>query len=122
MQTLRIGALLLLALVTACSDGGSPPASDPPGPGDTLRMNEAWLAGTHNSYWVDRGVSTDLFSSGVQESLLDQIVADGARPTELDVHPDPRNAKSDAATMLSLNDVEPLLAECVKIFQIVRSK
>lgn len=92
VQTLRIGALLLLALVTACSDGGSPPASDPPGPADTLRMNEAWLAGTHNSYWVDRGVSTDLFSSGVQESLLDQIVADGARAIELDVHPDPRNA------------------------------
>ena len=92
VQTLRIGAILLLALVTACSDGGSPTASDPPGPADTLRMNEAWLAGTHNSYWVDRGVSTDLFSSGVQESLLDQLVADGARAIELDVHPDPRSA------------------------------
>jgi len=27
----------------------------------------------------------------------------------LECHPDPRNAKSDAATMLGLNDVEPLL-------------
>lgn len=92
VQNLRIGVILLLALATACSDGGSPAPSDPPGPADTLRMNEAWLAGTHNSYWVDRGVAQDLFSSGVQESLLDQLIADGARAIELDVHPDPRSA------------------------------
>lgn len=52
-------------------------------------MNEAWLIGTHNSYWVDRGVATDLFSSGVQQSLLDQLLADHARAIEIDVHPDP---------------------------------
>jgi 2-dehydro-3-deoxyphosphooctonate aldolase (KDO 8-P synthase) len=40
----------------------------------------------------------------------------------LECHPDPKNAKSDAATMLSLDDVEPILSDCVKIFQIVRSK
>lgn len=40
----------------------------------------------------------------------------------LECHPDPKNAKSDAATMLSLEDVEPILSDCVKIFQIVRSK
>jgi hypothetical protein len=92
VHNLRIGAILLLALVTACSDGGTPAPPDPPGPADTVRMNEAWLVGTHNSYWVDRGVAQDLFASGVQESLLDQLVADGARAVELDVHPDARSA------------------------------
>jgi 2-dehydro-3-deoxyphosphooctonate aldolase (KDO 8-P synthase) len=33
----------------------------------------------------------------------------------LECHPDPRNAKSDPATMLSLDEVEPLLTACVKI-------
>jgi 2-dehydro-3-deoxyphosphooctonate aldolase (KDO 8-P synthase) len=33
----------------------------------------------------------------------------------LECHPDPRNAKSDAATMMSLADVEPLLASCRRI-------
>jgi hypothetical protein len=54
-----------------------------------MRLNEAWLVGTHNAYWVDRGIAADLFASGVQESLLDQLLADHARALELDVHPDP---------------------------------
>ena len=33
----------------------------------------------------------------------------------LECHPDPRNAKSDAATMLGLDEVEPLLSACAKI-------
>jgi 2-dehydro-3-deoxyphosphooctonate aldolase (KDO 8-P synthase) len=33
----------------------------------------------------------------------------------LECHPDPRNAKSDAATMLGLGEVEPLLKACRQI-------
>ncbi len=33
----------------------------------------------------------------------------------LECHPDPRNAKSDAATMLGLDEVEPLLKSCRQI-------
>jgi len=33
----------------------------------------------------------------------------------LECHPDPRNAKSDAATMMGLGEVEGLLTECVAI-------
>src|SRR6185295_10073187 len=33
----------------------------------------------------------------------------------LECHPDPRNAKSDAATMLNLNEVELLLKSCLRI-------
>jgi len=40
----------------------------------------------------------------------------------LECHPDPKNAKSDAATVLNLTEVEPILSDCVKIHQIVRSR
>ena len=36
----------------------------------------------------------------------------------LECHPDPKNAKSDAATVMKLEDVEPLLAECAQILQL----
>lgn len=81
-----VNLLLATALLAACADAPTP--GDPPGPADTLRLNEAWLIGTHNSYWVERGVASDLFSSGVQQSLLDQLLADHARAIEIDVHPD----------------------------------
>src|SRR3954454_9544631 len=35
----------------------------------------------------------------------------------LECHPDPKNAKSDAATMLDLKDVESLLRQCAQLFQ-----
>jgi 2-dehydro-3-deoxyphosphooctonate aldolase (KDO 8-P synthase) len=36
----------------------------------------------------------------------------------LECHPDPKNAKSDAATMLNLGDVEPSLSECAQLAQL----
>ncbi len=39
----------------------------------------------------------------------------------LECHPDPRNAKSDSATMMSLADVEPLLASCRQIVDLRKS-
>jgi 2-dehydro-3-deoxyphosphooctonate aldolase (KDO 8-P synthase) len=40
----------------------------------------------------------------------------------LECHPDPRNAKSDAATMLNLTDVEPLLTDCKRIAEATRAR
>jgi 2-dehydro-3-deoxyphosphooctonate aldolase (KDO 8-P synthase) len=37
----------------------------------------------------------------------------------LECHPDPKNAKSDAATMLGLDDVAPLLTTCTEIKRLV---
>jgi 2-dehydro-3-deoxyphosphooctonate aldolase (KDO 8-P synthase) len=37
----------------------------------------------------------------------------------LECHPDPKNAKSDAATMLNLTDVEPLLTQCKHIADLI---
>src|SRR5215204_6634842 len=36
----------------------------------------------------------------------------------LECHPDPNKAKSDAATMMNLADVEPLLRQCKKIAEL----
>jgi 2-dehydro-3-deoxyphosphooctonate aldolase (KDO 8-P synthase) len=39
----------------------------------------------------------------------------------LECHPDPRSAKSDAATMLRLDEIEPLLRQCKAIAEMKRS-
>jgi 2-dehydro-3-deoxyphosphooctonate aldolase (KDO 8-P synthase) len=51
--------------------------------------------------------------------LARAAVAAGADALFLEIHPDPRNAKSDAATMLGLDAFEPLLKPCVEIRRIV---
>src|SRR5215207_8799802 len=47
--------------------------------------------------------------------LARAAVAAGVDGLFHECHPDPRNAKSDAATMLDLDQVEPLLASCKQI-------
>jgi 2-dehydro-3-deoxyphosphooctonate aldolase (KDO 8-P synthase) len=53
--------------------------------------------------------------------LARAAVAAGVDGIFLECHPDPKNAKSDAATMLNLNDVEPLLTQCKQIAELRRS-
>jgi 2-dehydro-3-deoxyphosphooctonate aldolase (KDO 8-P synthase) len=50
--------------------------------------------------------------------LARAAVAAGVDGLFLECHPDPRNAKSDAATMLHLDEVEPLLRSCKQIFDL----
>jgi 2-dehydro-3-deoxyphosphooctonate aldolase (KDO 8-P synthase) len=47
--------------------------------------------------------------------LARAAVAAGVDGLFLECHPDPKNAKSDAATVMDLTAVEPLLRQCVKI-------
>ena len=50
--------------------------------------------------------------------LARAAVAAGVDGIFLECHPDPKNAKSDAATMLDLKEVEPLLTRCKEIAQL----
>jgi len=50
--------------------------------------------------------------------LARAAVAAGVDGLFLECHPDPKNARSDAATMLDLHDVEPLLSSCAQIAQL----
>jgi len=50
--------------------------------------------------------------------LARAALAAGVDGLFLECHPDPRNAKSDAATMMDLKDVEPLLKECKGIAEL----
>ena len=50
--------------------------------------------------------------------LARAAVAAGVDGLFLECHPDPRNAKSDAATMLGLEEVEPLLSSCKQIAEL----
>lgn len=49
--------------------------------------------------------------------LARAAVAAGFDGLFLECHPDPASAKSDAASMLRLDDVEPLLGECMRLAQ-----
>jgi hypothetical protein len=72
--------------MAGCSDGHS--SDDDGGIAAQVPLDQAWLVGTHNSYWVDRRAPLDFFASGVQENLLDQLLAEHVRAIELDIHPD----------------------------------
>ena len=82
--------LLPLLLLAACTGPADPPA-DPVLPPESAwpRLEQTWSMATHNAYWVDRGAPSDLFASGTNERILDQVLGDGARSVELDVHRDP---------------------------------
>ena len=53
--------------------------------------------------------------------LARAAVAAGVDGIFLECHPDPKNAKSDAATMMDLNDVEPLLTQCAELAELRKS-
>src|SRR6185312_6679891 len=71
-----------IVLVSACS---APAVPSP----DAPAFDAPWRISTHNSYWVDRGVQGDLFASGTEERLADQLLYDHARAVEIDIHKDP---------------------------------
>src|SRR5205814_2728454 len=50
--------------------------------------------------------------------LARAAVAAGVDGLFLECHRDPRNAKSDAATMMNLKDVEPLLRQCKQLAEL----
>jgi len=50
--------------------------------------------------------------------LARAAIAAGVDGLFLECHPNPKAAKSDAATMLNLNHVEPLLTQCKQIFDL----
>ena len=50
------------------------------------RYNEVFQGATHNSYWVKRAAAHELFATGTQERLLDQLLFDHARALEIDIH------------------------------------
>src|SRR5688500_13956816 len=52
--------------------------------------------------------------------LARAAVAAGVDGLFLECHPEPKKAKSDAATMLGLNEVEPLLTQCKQIADLRR--
>src|SRR5689334_10499275 len=97
---------VLLVASVSCGNGAAvPPGGDADadaghgadaghdaGPPTSPPFDAAWRISTHNSYWVDLGVAGDLFASGVQERLADQLLVDHARGVEIDIHRDPSKA------------------------------
>ena len=53
--------------------------------------------------------------------LARAAIAAGADGLFLEVHPEPEKSPSDAASILPLEELEPLLARCLEIFRTVRA-
>jgi len=89
---------LLLALTTvfavACADGKTGTGTDEDPAARTIAYDQAWQISTHNGYWVDRGTPNDFLASGVGERILDQLLLDGVRSIEIDIHADPHRPGS----------------------------
>jgi 2-dehydro-3-deoxyphosphooctonate aldolase (KDO 8-P synthase) len=47
--------------------------------------------------------------------LARAAIASGAHGLFIECHPDPKNAKSDASTMIALDSLKPLLESCKQI-------
>lgn len=69
-------------MLVACA-GEAPPYAKGPTLSQTSRI------ATHNSYYVNHGVTSDWFATGVGERVLDQLLLDHVRGLEFDIHPDP---------------------------------
>jgi 2-dehydro-3-deoxyphosphooctonate aldolase (KDO 8-P synthase) len=54
--------------------------------------------------------------------LARSAVAAGADALFMEIHPDPKNALCDAACMLPLSDVEPLITMCDRIHSLIRNR
>jgi hypothetical protein len=85
----RRGLLLAATLLAACEAESGPRFAAEAGLPESPPFDAAWRISTHNSYWIDHGASGDLFASGTQERLADQLLFDHARGVEIDVHKDP---------------------------------
>jgi len=77
-----------------------------------------------DSYCVQRPGTAQGQSGGDRmyiPSLALAACAAGADGLFIEAHPHPEKAISDAATQLPLTDLEPLIAKCLKVWQVVRS-
>ena len=107
---------LLLALTTvfavACADGKTGTGTDEDPAARTIAYDQAWQISTHNGYWVDRGTPNDFLASGVGERILDQLLLDGVRSIEIDIHADPHRPGS--FNVFHTAPGNSLCAECAK--------
>lgn len=77
-----------------------------------------------STHSVQRPGGEGSFSGGNRQHigvLTRSAVAAGADGLFLEVHPEPDQAKSDAASQLKLEDLKPLLESALRIFEAVRA-
>jgi len=87
------------------------PTQAPPLPA----YNQVAFKATHNSYWVDRDNVVELYASGTQERILDQLLFEGVRGLELDLHSDATDHMFDVYhTDKHSNSLCAPLDECLK--------
>jgi 2-dehydro-3-deoxyphosphooctonate aldolase (KDO 8-P synthase) len=74
---------------------------------------------THSLQRPSSGVSTGGNPEFAPLMARAALATGKVRGLFIECHPDPPKALSDAATMLSLNEVEDILTDCLKLAQVI---
>lgn len=110
-MTRRLGQVfgLLLSLALGC---GSPEAEIAPSAEAKLPLDQVWLLGTHNSYWAERQ-GGDPYGSGVGQPIAEQILSEGARHLEFDLHTGSQPGTFSVHHVVASDSVCLTLQECL---------
>ena len=84
----RLAAIAMCSLLVAACQQRSAPADSlqQPLPVQYPPYNKVYGIATHNSYWLNRSDQADLYASGTQELVSDQLLHEHVRAVEFDVH------------------------------------
>lgn len=115
--SLALSGLLLSGLLGACGEPTAPaPAASTQDPTDQLPLNRVWLLGSHNSYWAARQ-GGDPFAGGPGQPILEQLLGDGVRHLEFDLHQDPQPKVFAVYHAIPRDSVCTTLEECLGLLR-----
>ena len=80
------GSLAVLASTLVACQQSPLPVQAQTAAETVLPYNKVYGIATHNSYWMNRSDKYDLYASGTQELISDQLLHEHVRGIELDVH------------------------------------
>ncbi len=112
--------LLAIGIVSGCEQPTEPaPSSDRFDSASVLPLNQISLFGTHNSYWALRQ-GGDPYAEGPGEPLLEQILSEGVRHLELDLHKDPKPHAFSVHHAIPGDTLCSTLDECLGLLRTVQ--
>jgi 2-dehydro-3-deoxyphosphooctonate aldolase (KDO 8-P synthase) len=85
------------------------------------RLAPVVIDATHSCQMPGQGGRQTVGQREMVPTIAQAAVAAGAHALFLEVHDNPQKAKSDAATVWPLDQLEPMLAQCLRIHQAIQS-
>lgn len=119
-RIMLLSGLFAIGVVSGCEQPTEPPPSaDRFDPASLMPLNRVSLFGTHNSYWALRQ-GGDPFAEGPGEPLLEQILSEGVRHLDLDLHKDPKPHAFSVHHAIPGDTLCSTLDECLGLLRTVQ--